>query len=144
MSEGKIMNEKILSIKEVDGFKLNPNIKHASTYDGYIIKTDLQDVLIGINNSQSCCEQWGNIASEEDFESFIGAELIDIKLTDSALNTRMTNKVKGLHSDESCLMFVDLITNRGNLQFVCYNTHNGYYSHDAVVKSTQLNHETSL
>ncbi len=36
-------------------------------------------------------------------------------------------------------MFVNLETNVGLLQFVAYNSHNGYYGHDAVLVSKQLN-----
>lgn len=41
-------------------------------------------------------------------------------------------------------MFVDLITDRGVLQFVAYNEQNGYYGHLAKVESRQLTHEETL
>jgi len=41
-------------------------------------------------------------------------------------------------------MFVDLKTDRGKLQFVAYNEHNGYYGHEAEVICNQLNHSEVL
>ena len=41
-------------------------------------------------------------------------------------------------------MFVDIVTDRGVLQFVAYNIHNGYYGHEAKVISTQLEHNETL
>jgi hypothetical protein len=41
-------------------------------------------------------------------------------------------------------MFVNIDTSRGRLQFVAYNAHNGYYSHEATVSSKQLHYDTSL
>jgi hypothetical protein len=39
---------------------------------------------------------------------------------------------------------VNIDTDRGQLQFVAYNEHNGYYGHNAVVVSKQLTHEECL
>jgi hypothetical protein len=47
----------------------------------------------------------------------------------------------GLHLEA---MFVDIETDRGVLQFVAYNAHNGYYGHKARVQSTQLRHTVTL
>ncbi len=66
---------------------------------------------------------------------------MDIKLTDVSRNVKMLD---GIDVEIESCMFVDLITNRGVLQFTAYNNHNGYYGHDAKVISTQLNHKCSL
>ena len=45
---------------------------------------------------------------------------------------------------EGGVMFVNITTSKGVLQFVAYNEHNGYYGHSACVISKQLNHEECL
>lgn len=133
------MNEKILAITEA-AF----NTGSYSDFDGYIITTDKQEIKIGISNGQGCCEQWGYFMSEDDLSEYIGAGLTEIKLTDTKLNTKAYKELEDLCAEETALMFVDFITDRGTLQFVAYNCHNGYYGHDAIVISEQLKHEEGL
>lgn len=133
--ESTVMNEVILEIKEVS----NPD-KHVG-YDGYLIKTDKQEIFLGVSNGQCCCESWGVVLSEDTVDDYVGGYLIDIKVTDKALNSKVLNEV---YYDEGGVMFVDLITTRGVLQFAVYNSHNGYYGHDAIVRSHDLNEDTYL
>ena len=41
-------------------------------------------------------------------------------------------------------MFVNVETDKGLLQFVAYNEHNGYYGHEACVISKHLNESEYL
>ena len=66
------------------------------------------------------------------------AEIRGVTVTDTALHTR------DLSLDEGDTMFVNIETDRGVLQFVAYNSHNGYYGQTAYVLSTQLRHEATL
>ncbi len=61
---------------------------------------------------------------------------------DNALNNTKIEELESLESGGA--MFVHLETSEGLLQFVAYNSHNGYYGHDAVLVSKQLNHEEGL
>lgn len=145
--------EKILKIEEHEV----PEYKGCSwqTLVGYKITTDRQEIIVGIENDQACCENWGYFMSEDKFEKFIGSELIDVRLTDE-LNKGIDLKSKvDKHlideNDESKMdlycggaMFVDFVTRNGVLQFVAYNEHNGYYGHSAAVISTQVKHEEVL
>lgn len=103
--------------------------------EGYVVTTDKQVIRMGIDGDPQCCEVWGHFASEDDFDQFIGAELLRINLVDQALRVYELKE-----SEYACLMFVNLETDRGVLQFVVYNDHNGYYSHQAFVESEQLSH----
>lgn len=143
--------EKILKIEE---FEL-PNYKDCSwqTLVGYKITTDKQEIIIGIENDQQCCETWGYFMSEDDLNKFINFDLIDIRLTDEMNeNIDLKSKVDDYLIDNDgefdlyCggAMFVDLVTTVGVLQFVAYNEHNGYYGHEACVISTQVKHEIVL
>ena len=126
--------ENILSIKETT-FKKNDN--DWRDYDGYEITTDKQIIKIGIDNLQNCCEQWGYFVTEDDLNEYIGANLISISKTDKMLNTE---RIKELEEDcETYTMFVTFETDNGSFQFVAYNSHNGYYGHDAIIISEQLN-----
>lgn len=130
--------EKILRIEETN-FKRNK--KDWTTFEGFQIVTDKQTIKLGISDWQSCCERSGYFMSNDEIKEFEGANLIDIAIADTALN------VKKLESEdlyEPNLMFVNLNTSEGLLQFVAYNCHNGYYGHEAVVVSEQLKHEETL
>ena len=147
--KGINMNDIILSIEEHScNAKDVPEIKSDyGSFEGFRIVTNQQEILLLIDNQQNCCEDWGYFMSEDEFSGFIKAELLDISITDEALNEA---KMKEHDIDdksklyEGGMMFVDIKTSYGVLQFVAYNEHNGYYSHDAVVISRQLNHRESL
>lgn len=127
--------EKIISIEEIE-------LKEDYTeFAGYAVTTNKQVIKLLIDDEGQCCENWGYFMSEDDFSDFIGAELQNIYVTDTALNKA---KVDELDIYEGDTMFVDIVTNKGTLQFVAYNDHNGYYGHEARVISEQLKHEEIL
>lgn len=112
-------------------------------YDGFIIKTNKQTVFMGISSGQSCCEETGYFMSEDDISNYIGAKLRNVTITDTGFNTHdLYESANNTYDGDS--MFVNIETNKGTLQFVAYNIHNGYYGHDAVVKCTQLDYDTCL
>lgn len=114
------MKEIILEINEYED----------DSREGWIIKTNKQEISFLINNIGQCCEQFGHIASVDDTSEFIGSELYQVNLVDSALNlkTNITN-------EECEAIFFNFETNKGTLQFTCYNCHNGYYGHYVYYKS---------
>lgn len=130
--------EKILSIEEKEDFESNTWCNLC----GYIIVTDKQTIKLGITNSQDCCENFSYFISEDDISEFINSNLLDIKITDTQLKEKEGFNQNNL--DEGGVMFVDIITDIGVLQFVAYNEHNGYYGHEACVISKQLNHKETL
>ncbi|KFN03218.1 hypothetical protein D0U04_28810 [Bacillus clarus] len=118
-----------------------------SSMSGYAITTNEQVIKLLIDDEQSCCENWGYFMSEDDFNDFIGAELIDVKITDTELKEGLLKKHDLDIEDEyfeGDVMFVDIVTSKGTLQFVAYNEHNGYYGHEAKVISKQINHDEVL
>lgn len=131
--------EKILRIEETN-FKTDE--KGWSNYDGYQIITDQQTIKIGISSGQCCCENFGCIITNDDIKDFIDSSLLGISITDTALNNKKIEEIEYL--GEGGAMFVNIETSEGLLQFVAYNSHNGYYGHDAVLVSKQLNYEDCL
>jgi hypothetical protein len=135
--------EVIKEIKEVEGIKGHDKYDWMR-FDGYQVTTDSQSIVLGISNGQDCCEQWGYFMSNDDIQSFVGAELKEIRVVDEALNSHDLEKHLGYSMYDGGVMYVNLETDRGTLQFTAYNSHNGYYGHTAVVRSSTLKHEASL
>jgi hypothetical protein len=125
----KKLNEKIISIKESCN----------NDQEGFEIVTSKQKIFLGIDSGQSCCEQFGYFMTNDNIDEFVGSKLLEIKLTDTLL------KVENFDKEYSGnIMFVNIETSKGTLQFVAYNDHNGYYSHEATIISTILNHSEYL
>jgi hypothetical protein len=131
--------ERIISIKESAPIVFDEDDQRRGRLDGYEIVTSRQVIKIGVTNDQSCCESWGYLMSEDNVEEFIGSNLLDVKIVDTALNERCH-----VDTDEGDTMFVNLYTTAGLLQFVVYNCHNGYYGHTAIVLSEQIDHSESI
>jgi hypothetical protein len=136
------MKEKIIAITD-----LELTINERERMAGYKIITSNQEILLMIDNSASCCESWGWFWCNDNPRSFIGTEIKDIRLTNEALNQVYMSR-NDLDPSEKYfdggICYVNIETNRGILQFVAYNLHNGYYGHTAKIVSKQLNHEEVL
>jgi len=139
--------EKILSIKEIlgvivdlsmyelkigDKFPIKTRGSGSLGLDGYQIDTSEHRYYLLIENGQCCCENWGYFASNNNFEEFIGKNLLSVELTDLALNTKAVDD-SGYYDDAGGIQFVNFRMSDGSvLQFAVYNAHNGYYGHDIV------------
>lgn len=97
-------------------------------YDGYKVETDEGVFFIVIENDSQCCENWGYLSSNDELHEFEGSELYSVNIVDTKLET-----VEDVCSYEGDCMFVNLETSGGTLQLVCYNEHNGYYGHHAML-----------
>jgi hypothetical protein len=102
------------------------------TKDGYKVVTDKHTYHILISNGQSCCENWGYMSSEDDLDYFVGAELLEVNLTDTELNKGKLDK-QNVWIGDGGVQFVDFVTDKGTLQLAVYNGHNGYYGHSILV-----------
>lgn len=103
---------------------------------GYKVATTEHCLFLAIDNTSSCCESWGWFFCNDNPQDFVGAQLLDVFRTDTALVTKKIEELGDLASGGT--MFVNLTTNRGVLQFVAYNSHNGYYGHKVQVLSLPL------
>jgi len=113
--------------------------------EGYTIQTNEQVITLAIDMEPDCCEAPGYFLTEDDTAKFIGATLLGVEITDTNRSGRVFESGYGhydeqpdIYLDEGDVMFVDIKTDRGTLQFVAYNSHNGYYGHYAFVKSKQV------
>lgn len=116
------------------------------SFDGYEIKTENATYRILIENEQNCCESWGYFSSDDNFDDYIGKELVDVSLTDTALNKEKLNDSGWYDGDEGGIQFVDFKFSDGSvLQFAVYNAHNGYYGHSIyVIKDDEIIHSDTL
>jgi len=130
------MGEKILRIGEFTGEKIDNDAKWRH-YSGFEIETDAQCIVLGIDDGQSCCESWGYFMSHDDVADFIGATVVGVSIVDTALCVARVEREEAHTRDDGDIMFVNIDTDRGVLQFCAYNKHNGYYGHQAVVISKQ-------
>lgn len=152
--------EKILSIKEIldvvtdqdmyelkigDKFPFKTRESGSLGFDGYQIDTSEHRYYLLIRNGQCCCENWGYFASNNNFEEFIGKNLLSVELTDLALNTKAVDD-SGYRDDAGGIQFVNFRMSDGSvLQFAVYNAHNGYYGHNIVfLKDEEVFHKDRL
>lgn len=111
------------------------NIEHGwLEMDGYKVETSEHKFYVLIDNGQSCCENWGYLTSEDDLEYFIGSELIEVKVTDTTLNQKVLTKMNDAYLEEEDIQFVDFKTDKGVFQLAVYNSHNGFYGHNILIK----------
>src|SRR5690606_37579006 len=108
-------------------------------YDGYSVTTNKQTIKLGIDNGQCCCEKCCDFWTSGNVEECICHEVLDVRIVDECLDVHQAPEI-----DEGGVMFVTIVTDRGDLQFTAYNEHNGYYGHAAIVVSEQLTEEIVL
>jgi len=123
------MAEIIHRINEID----NVEVESGDGMEGYQVTTNQHVYQVLISNYRACCENFGYIASEDDLSVYLGAVLLDVKLTDTARSTTMLNSEELGDLDEVRIQFVDFVTDKGVFQLAVYNGHNGYYGHDVKV-----------
>ncbi len=141
------MAEQITEIRDYKGAR-----KHWGSEAGFQVVTNEQTITLAIDDEACCCESWGYFLTEDDPSKFVGAELRGVKITDTNRSTKQFapyldgdwDNPDKISLGDGEVLFVDIETDRGPLQFVAYNAHNGYYGHEARVSSTQLKHEVTL
>ena len=136
----KLKKYKIKEIWKVEDLPITGRLYD---FDGYCIALEtpnkIRNLKILIENIQCCCEDWGYICSEDNFDDFIGATILEVYTTGIAGETTLLEKLKYdsireyEEQEEQDVMFLTLKTTKGNLQFAVYNFHNGYYGHTALI-----------
>ncbi len=113
--------------------------------DGYAVVTSKHTVRTLIDDGQSCCEDSGYFSTDDDLSAYVGANLRDIEITDTALNTKAIDEKFEYGFDGGGVMFVTFKTSRGDFQLAVYNSHNGYYGHGIIVAvDDEIKHQDTL
>lgn len=103
------------------------------TMGGYKVKTSKHELLVLIDNEQSCCENWGYFSSDDNLQDYVGATLQAVELVDTALNVKDLEERFTYGFYEGGVQFVTFKTDRGDFQLAVYNAHNGYYGHGIII-----------
>lgn len=135
--KGLPIGEKILAINGVGEYNYKA-FAGERYYAGIEVVTEKRRIRFLMDMEQNCCETFGCFISHDNLDNFIGADLRKIYLTDKALNTKVIDKLERDNYHEfGDVIFINLETSKGLLQWTAYNFHNGYYGHDVVVKIDQ-------
>lgn len=142
MEQKQKSKEVIEGITKVTNLIL-PLISSNREFCGYKIKTNLRTLYLIVNSYKQCCESFGYscvsegvIITEDDIETFLQADLIDLDVSTE------NNQIKSLLKERFGLyetiyaVFIDVKTSKGVLQFTLYNSHNGWYGHEAYIYDT--------
>lgn len=111
------------------------------TNKGFLIVTSEQSISLEMDMESQCCERFGYFFSNDVLSEFIGATVSEIRLVDTELNSKKLVEERITRGD---CMFVNIITDRGILQFTAYNEHNGYYGHYVKITSKTFQHEGTI
>ena len=130
-------------IKNIEEVKIMTGKKYEEYSDGFKISTSYHNIYILIDSETECCENHGCIMSEDDITDFIGAEILNIYMTDHKLKSYdLTYQIDEDDEYELCYkdyaMFINVDTSNGPLQFVKYNLYDGTYGHDILIKCEHI------
>ncbi len=138
------INQKITSIKKVFRQPLNDTI-----YFGFIITLENNQTIKVMQEEQTlCCEQYDVVIltpfyeddpSINELRELIGTYINGIswgKKTHEEYENQLTTKTNIYsHVDKKeYYCHIDMITDKGLIQFVCFNYHHGNYNHNVYVE----------
>lgn len=129
-----IKNIKKLYDHEIKGYK----------YEGFEVETSEQKIYVLVSAQQSCCERTGFISSLDDYNEFVGSTLLKVEIVDDILDKVKWEKEVPYGLYEGGVIFVNFETDKGTFQLTVYNSQNGFYGHEALVISKDLNIEEIL
>lgn len=124
------------TILQIDEFATD-NGRYQYDYSGYIVETSGQTIYMIIDSGDGHCAS-GYMTSEDNIADFIGATLYNIELVNEAL---AVYDLSHIGTDGDYFQFINFNTDRGTLQFVLYNIHNGYYGADVYIRCEQFEYE---
>ena len=110
--------------------------------EGYQITTNKRRIQFLMDIEPSCREEFGYLWSNENPQDFAGTRLlkVDVVRDDLKKEALVSNLGEELDIEQEidCYLnaaFINVETDKGTLQFVAYNCHNGYYGHYVTIRS---------
>lgn len=123
---------KIVTIN-VDASMVSNHDRYPRSYEGVRIVLDNgEEIFFGINMASNCCEQYDYLHSVDDPEEFVGATFV--RLDEKDTWPENVGEEEPTYWDCGGFQAIDIVTDCGVMQFVVYNSHNGYYSHATILK----------
>lgn len=102
-------------------------INNGHEWLGYRVHADRQEIVIKISKPRLCCETYGVYCSKKRSEDIIGGVISQINLYD-----RVGDQSRHFTREKS--MIVEIITDKGALDFIIYCEHNGFYAHEYYIR----------
>jgi len=121
MSQSAITIEDILNI-DIPGGRLGYEI---------IMSDKSKNITMIISNSKHCCETYG-VHTPSGISKFIGA-------TYSHIIINGISECEDKIDEHARQIKIEIHTDRGIMEIILYNQHNGYYSHDVYIKTENIN-----
>ncbi len=118
-------------LQELTGKKIT-NIEFIP--DGtYVIKIDTDILEFEIDDQQNCCENWGIVLYDTQNPKIeLDSNIIIKKYTTSIVSNISEIELEKIPGEnDACTLAFCIETDRGPLIICMYNSHNGYYSHEA-------------
>ena len=85
------------------------------------------DIVMKISRPKLCCEEYGIHTNNAKCNDMIGSVISRVNIYERhSIYTRSYNTETSI--------IVELVTDKGNLDFIIYCSHNGYYSHEYYVR----------
>ena len=84
------------------------------------------DIVMKISRPKVCCEKYGIYADKTKCNDNIGATI-------SKVNIYERHATRNYIFTETSIL-VELVTDKGNLEFTIYCSHEGYYSHEYYIR----------
>jgi hypothetical protein len=104
--------------------------KYSNEYLGYAIRTNKQTIKLLISQEQDCCDIFGvDLKKPEGVES--EGDLIGARVLKVGWGRDQSDDESDKYFDRPCAR-VEIMTDKGQLQIVAWNDHNGYYPHGVL------------
>ena len=129
--------------------KIFSGVKNNISWGSKTNFVDINNVFVGYDEEQSCCEDAGYFISEDPNEPFDyeGNSDLSDDLEDYVFDSNYIDYVISPHLDEggAQVAFKIIADSKPDLYIHLYNSHNGYYSHgfefgdgDKIIKEGSL------
>lgn len=116
----------VVGLDHVSGFDFKDEC-----FSGYRITTTRQQIKVFVSTYTSCCENAGTALLKPEGLDLLGARVLSVAWGRHVKNGLVAESLDTLpeHFDDVQRAVVDVMTDRGLVQLVAFNEHNGYYPH---------------
>lgn len=102
----------------------------------FIMSDPEKNIQLKISSEKNCCEKFG-VFTDANMLDFIGAEYEEISVGDII-------KMEGEDCNNSLQITIKITTNKGAINILFYNIHNGFYKHDIKISYYHKNYYIKL
>jgi hypothetical protein len=111
-------------------------------FEGWCVNTNKGVIYLTISDSKQCCEYFGyaiECQDQGDFNFYKGASIVRIEQ-----DARPYDDFQGDEYSRGGYTNLNIVTNKGVIDFWVYNLHNGFHEHVVKIKVLDEELEESL